>query len=88
MLGGKIAALGARQRSSVYIEVNVAAHSWRAVVLPGMVEVPELAWKSRVVGDPRPRALGYEVKEEVVGRAELAGGSASKSLVELAACHK
>jgi len=31
--------------------------------------------------------LGSEVKEEVVGRAELAGGSASKSLVGLAARH-
>jgi len=31
--------------------------------------------------------LGSEVKEEVVGRAEFAGGSASKSLVGLAARH-
>ena len=69
----------------MYVGVNEAAHCWRAVALPGIVEVPELAQKGRVVTDPRPRALGSEVKEEVVGRAELAGGSAGKSLVGLAA---
>ena len=71
--------------SSVYSGATAAAHCWRAVVLPGTVEVPELAQKGRVVTDPRPRALGSEVKEEVVGRAELAGGSASKSPAGLAA---
>jgi hypothetical protein len=82
MLGRKIAASGARLRSSAYIEVNAAAHCWRAVVLPGMVEVPELAERCGVVTDPRPRALGSEAKEERVGRAELAGGSSSKFLAE------
>ena len=43
MLGGKIAALGAQLGSSGCRGVRVAAHSWRAVVLPGVVEVPELA---------------------------------------------
>ena len=43
MLGRKIAAAGARLGSSAYIEANEAAHYWRAVVLPGVVEVLELA---------------------------------------------
>ncbi len=87
MLGGKIAASGARLGSSTYFGANEAAHCWRAVVLPGMVEVPELAERCGVVTDPRPRALGSEVKEEVVARAELAGGSAGKSPVGLAVRH-
>jgi len=88
MLGGKIAASGARQRSSGYIEVNVAAHSWRAVVLPERVEVPELAGKCDVVADPRPCALGFKVKDAHVVGAELAGGGGSKSPAGLAARNK
>ena len=88
MLGGNVAAAGARHWSSGCGGIHVAAHCWRAVVLPGTVEVPELAKKRCIATDPRPRALGSEVKEEVVGRAELAGGSASKSLAGLAARKK
>ena len=88
MLGGKIAASGARVGRSIYAGVNEAAHCWRAVVLPGTVEGPELALKSRVATDPRPRALGSEVKQGVVGRAELVGGSASKFPAGLAARKK
>jgi len=69
----------------MYVGVNEAAHCWRAVALPGIVEVPELAQKRCVVTDPRPRALGSEVKEEVVGRAALTGGRSHKSPAELAA---
>ena len=43
MLGGKIAALGARLGRSAYAGVNEAAHCWRAVALPGTVKVSELA---------------------------------------------
>ena len=85
MLGRKIAASCARRSSSAYFEVNAAAHYWRAVVLPGMVVVPELAGKPLVVREPRPRASGQEAREGWVDRAELAGGSGGETVAELGA---
>ena len=66
----KIAASGARLGSLSWLEVEGAAHHGRAVGLPGMVEALRLACSSRVVVDPRPRAL-----ESMVGMKCLAARS-------------
>ena len=75
----KFAASGARLESLRWFGVNRAAHRWRAVVLPGIVAVPELACSSCAVTDPRLRAFRSKVKSEFGGRAELAGGRTGKS---------
>ena len=52
----KIAASGARFVILRWFGGNRPAHHWRAVGLPGMVEVLQLACRSCVAVDPRPRA--------------------------------
>ena len=84
----KIAASGARLGCLSWFGVNRAAHRWRAVVLPGNVEVLQFACSEGVAPDPRPRAASDEGKTGSLGRAELAGGRTDKVLAELPARQK
>ena len=75
----KFAAAGARQGSLSRRGVFRAAHHWRAVGLPGTVEVPTLAGSDVVAIGPRSRAERWAVKVTLEVRAELAGGRSHKA---------
>ena len=75
----KSAASGAWLESLRWFGVNRAAHRWRAVLIPGIVAVPELACSSCAVTDPRLRAFRSQVNSEFGGRAEPAGGRSGEA---------